>query len=1457
MKILNQTKSMYAIKYFLLIVLSCLTLIINAQTPTIVANSYSCGKLNMSWIISGTATNYTYEVQIFKNGTSIGTPISIPRGVLNCTFPSASNEVLESGINYSFKVKSVLYASPYTQSAWTSNSPTQSTNYSALAPSVTSISCTGFTVNWTPLMSNCSAIMYKLNIYQCTSSGTIISNVTPNSLSMGTILTPFVFTDVIPGSYYKVEVSAKANNGTITTYVGNATSSVIQIPSTISNVTGLTLTTSNTGSPANNNCNTLNASWDRNPCATEYEVKLYLSNLPSPTLIGTYTVPNPTSGNVNYSFTNLTPTYAYRYTVRALYKYNGTELYTSGTVIGSYTNLPAAIATPTNFRLVSKCGRAISIAWTSSTDPRASGYLLDISTDYNFTSGNFVWDGNLNNYYQDYNIAGAGTSSITINLPSFAPFGARTLYFRLRTKNINNTCNSAYTNPLQVWAKEDVASLGGPDYAYFSQVETPNNFLTYYWSLARPHRIGFSADACVTQCQLKVEMANADGTLFTPTSTGTSNVRWTGPVVGGANVATFLYGPPVLSQYIIDNGGTVSNYNGIGTSNNLNNSSFILAPETKYGTQVLSTGYHKITSLYWVGLTQYSQSIIVKVINSLADFKLQYPKTGTEPFTDYYFNTSNSQYQFGPGFQCLDFGSTINAKSSLPNVVVDPPFSGSTWDDIYTPFTKIIFSKAATASEFYLNASNVSQILGTKTLTTAEMVSLRNGTLNLINLFNSLNVTGDIGFIGIYSGAGYGSNPLISTTKIIEFGYVAKPTNVALTYKCGSDINLSWTGNSGALGTNYYVTMGTSYNPNNNTISNFVNTKDALASSYTLCNNKLVSNMATSLTTNILNSTNGTVIYVQVKAQNLGKICTSDPSIIYSFTINGSPFRSTSAVGSWPNNTIPICFGNPITVTNLSYDPDCISQLKLVVRDALNNNILYSASPESASSFINHLNNLNTNVPIGEQYPVSSVQNYINYTRGISPTNPLYTGYNGNAHLNSNGYLFKPAFVNSFNQHNFNIPGAYRIDIQGLDGSGNLFTTWTNYYIINSPNNYILLKKDDDSYTSNDYYTVPTEKGYDLKTLTTYLNKKYISITANTGNSNNVPTNCLGAVYIDFANSVSSFSTTFNSPLSGTNLSNFLSGGLDINAYATNLGKLYNTFIRFTYMTNPGSNKYVSAIYGFSAQPTSALYVKANIAYETEKLLGFRDIVLEANPSKVYIYDHNNHFYISGNDILIPDNNSTEVSNTNFFGFTGGIPSSTNFQWDNQTLDFSNRGSDYTFGWDETNLFVSPFSANTMNICDVIDQGNIGNPCNNTTVINIPAVVYTTNYYSTGNYVSVGSYIINNIIMDQGLVDNGSDNEFIIQQSASNNSYCVKKYGYGWRLPTATEIGKEDDLPVMIFNSNPAYFENSTGNIWTSNLWNNNNSWWEANGSNTNTQISLNNTFYSTNNYVRCVYKTN
>jgi hypothetical protein len=367
--------------------------------------------------------------------------------------------------------------------------------------------------------------------------------------------------------------------------------------------------------------------------------------------------------------------------------------------------------------------------------------------------------------------------------------------------------------------------------------------------------------------------------------------------------------------------------------------------------------------------------------------------------------------------------------------------------------------------------------------------------------------------------------------------------------------------------------MGTTYNPSSKTISNFVNSNEG--NGYSLCNNKLLS--SSNLTTNILNlSSLGTTIYVQITTQNLGKSCTSDPSDIFSFTIYSNPIHSTSPIGSIQNNTpTPICFGNPITISNLGYDANCIDKLRLVVYNA-NGNPIYTSTPESAALFVSHLNTLATNVPVSEQYPAGSIQNYINFQRGNTPSpNLIYTGYDGTSHINNNGSLFIPALVNSFNQYNFNFPGIYRIKIEGFDINNTLTSTWFNDYAISSPNNYILLKKDDDTYTNNDFYEVPIETGYSYKTLTTYINKKNISITANTGNSTSNPSNCLGAVYIEFENSINNFATSFNSitPLSGANLNDFLNGSFNLIGYLNNQGKTNSNYIRITYMTQPNSNK--------------------------------------------------------------------------------------------------------------------------------------------------------------------------------------------------------------------------------------------------------------------------------------------
>ena len=1560
MKIINQTKCMKAIKYFQLIVLTCLTLMVKAQTaPSSISISSSCGKLTANWPTASGNVN-SYDLTLYKLVSGFPTfvkYVSLSPSTLTYTFPSNANEIAEPGIYY-FEIKTVLggnQSSPVFSS-------TATVSYNALAPTITNLCSNTFTINWTRLItSGCNtAITYRYYIYKYTNiSGTVLSSGFIPVIGTTTNNT-YTYNYAEPEGFYKIQVEAISNNGTSTSATGNATyptnltfqtpaipatpinnisfsnitcssfninwsaftgscvpnlftyrysiyntasnidnqsipvfvgtttSSITSIlyssalsssnykvkveavngytgntlassvyPSgtnaiqtlSIPNVSGFTVDNIIT-TPASNYCTGLSASWLKTDCASDYIIQVFNHySDPNGILISTHNITGTSASVQTFSLTNgLFPGNSYTLKIRAIKKDNNIEVATSSIVTSSFITMPSKITMPA-ITSITTCGRSVTITWTPSTDPRADGYLLDLSNSASFTTGNFIALTSQSPPIQNFFVTKT-TGTITFDLPSFYPFVQRSIYFRMCAKNSNNTCNSDYTMQGAINLSETPASIDPSPFTCNTPIETVNSvantFKTYYLTFGSPYQVNFRKDNCVVKCQVKVEMANANGTLFTGTSGSSS---WTGPQT--TMLTNYLSG--FFSDYIKNNGGTLCNYNGIGTTANINASttSFLLAPEIKYGTQVLSTGYHKITLLYWTGNNNVpeEQSIIVKIFNVFTDFSLQYPnQAGAGSFTNYYFNTASSAYDNGPGFNCLQFNAIINAKSNTPNPSsflftnynINSAFYWgfqNLFDFEYNQSVKIIYSKALTADEFYIDAYNNNQILAQKILTNNELWQLRIGTLNLIDLYNSLGVFGNINYIGIQTGTSSYYNYLnnnTSATKIISFKYTAKPTNVALTYKCTNDVALSWSGNGNAAGTIFLVTIGSSYTSSSNTISNYA-TSGTFGGLITYNNYPTSINQLQALFNNTTNAT----YYVQIKTQNGS--CISDPSTIFSFPIYTTPIRLNFAYTSLP-------IGFPLEA-NLGYD-NCIQKCSLEVQNLNDPNDKWIGTEEDIIVFANHYNTLNNNnVPVG-QSPIGAptIHNYINAFRsngGLNP-NPYFYGYDGYNFV-SPGNLFK----------SFKGAGTYRIRLVyklTTGGYSNLDQTIT----INSPDFPVTLKTVSGSFVPSNVFEVPFQRGYQTKSIRCYANTKYLSAFINPFSL--FSASSIFGVAIDFSNTLTGFpatSTLANNNLSSTDLNSFLTTGIDLNNYAANLGASGAAFIRISYFTNSPMSGTVSAIYNFLSDPNTVLYIRSNEAYETEKLLGFRDIVLESNLNKIYTYDHNNHFYYSGNDILIPDNNSTEVSNTNFFGFSGGTPSSTNFQWDNQTLGFPTRGSDYTFGWDETNLFVSPFSANAMNICDVIDQGNTGNPCNNTTLVNIPAVVYSTNYNSTGNYVSAGSYTIDNLIMDQGLVDNGADNEFIIQQSASTNSYCVNKYGTGWRLPTATEIGKEDDLPVMIFNTNPAYYENSTGNIWTSNLWNTNSSWWEANGSNTNTQISLNNSFYSTNNYVRCVYKAN
>ena len=1442
----------------------------NALAPTITnlcANSFT---LNWTRLVSSSScnTSITYKYYIFRYTDLAGnvpfsgfTPVigtttnnnfvynnAVPEGFYKIQVEAISNNGTTTSA-----IGNALY--PSTNTFQTPAIPTTPINNIAFS----NITCNSFNISWSALTGSCipSTFTYRYSIY----NEAIAINELSTPIFVGTTtssITSISYSSALPSSNYKVKVEAVHNgtDHTLASSVYPSGTSAIQSLS-IPNVSSFVVSNIAT-SPSNNFCTGISASWLKNDCATDYEIEVYNHLVdPNGIIMATYNIVGTSASVQTFTLASgLFPNNPYSFKIKAIKKVNNVVVATSNQVT-QFLNTPNKITAPAITNIVT-CGRTVTITWTASTDLRAEGYLLDLSTIGHFSAGNFVTDFNMNLPIQNFAVNGRNTNTYTFELSSFYPFVQRTIYFRICAKNINNTCNSDYSFSQAINLSENAASINPSLFTFNSPIETvnnvANNFKTHYISFGSPYQLSFLKDNCVVKCQVKVEMANANGTVFTPSGIPSSATTWTGPQT--TNLTNYLSG--YFSDYIKNNGGTLCNYNGIGTTANLNASStsLLLAPETKYGSQVLSTGYHKITLLFWKGTNPVpeQQSLIVKIFNVFDDFALQYPaQNGTGNFTNYYFNTSSSLYDFGPGFQCRQFNSIINAKSNTPtysNFNFTPGYSNSTaaswgyqnlYDFEHNQSIKIIFSKAINAEHFYKDASNVDQIIAEKTLTNNELWQLRIGDLNLIDVFNSLNVVGNINHIGINIGtSGYYNylNNNTNTTKIISFGYTAKPTNVQLVNKCANDITLKWTGNGNASGTVYLVTIGTSYDVVSNTISNFV-TSGPSGSLITYNNYQMSTNQLQAL----FNSATASTYYVQVKAQK--GLCISDPSTIFSFPVYSTALRAPL----YSNST---CFGLSIGINNLNYDL-CVEKCSLEVQNLNDPNDKWIGIEESISSFITRLNNYNTtNVPFEERYPTVTIQNYINSF--YSGPTPFYHGYNGINNV-SVGNLFK-----SFK----GVSGSYRIRFvyKLTDGT---YHNYDNTITITSPFYPVTMKTSTGNFSPSNVFNVPEVQGYTTKTIYGYANTRFLSATINPYyNYPAFPQNCIHSVIIDFSATLNGFNTISSimstNPVSakilaGSDLTDFLStGGLDLNNFYTSNGVSGANYIRITYTNNFIGKTENSAIYNFVYRPTVLLYIRSNTAYETEKNLGFRDIVLEDNPSVVYTYDHNNHFYSNGSHVLIPDNNNTTVPLGNFYGFMGGSPSPNNFQWDNQLLGFSNRGADYSPGWDKQNMFVSPLSAYTLNICEVLDVNNNGLSCNNSVLIDVSNPIYSSNFNSSGNYVGSGTYTIDNLIMDQGLVDNGSDNDYIVQQSADDNSYCVQTYGYGWRLPTATEIGKELDLPVSTFSTNPAYFENGTGNIWTSSLWQNNTSWWETLGTSANVNISINSAYYSTSNYVRCVY---
>ena len=264
-------------------------------------------------------------------------------------------------------------------------------------------------------------------------------------------------------------------------------------------------------------------------------------------------------------------------------------------------------------------------------------------------------------------------------------------------------------------------------------------------------------------------------------------------------------------------------------------------------------------------------------------------------------------------------------------------------------------------------------------------------------------------------------------------------------------------------------------------------------------------------------------------------------------------------------------------------------------------------------------------------------------------------------------------------------------------------------------------------------------------------------------------------------------------------------------------------------------------------------YSCGNDAYQTEYSLGYNNVTIQ-NGDSVYIFDSIYNVYRCGNFILIPDKIQTENGNytdiNTFWGFgLGGNISNNSFSWDNlSSLD--------TGTFNAVNLFVSPISDAGMSYSSSMQHNSqfcYYDSCFALIDGPVSSLAYPDYIPGSGNFnIWTGEELI-----DAGDLKNTGLTQKVSQQqvlSSPNTSYCVNKYGDGWRLPTDLELGHFNDNEGIDNGLDSAYMTTNALYLWSSSLFKSyavkrwavkaTDGYWENCGG-----------FLYVYNFVRCVYK--
>lgn len=176
--------------------------------------------------------------------------------------------------------------------------------------------------------------------------------------------------------------------------------------------------------------------------------------------------------------------------------------------------------------------------------------------------------------------------------------------------------------------------------------------------------------------------------------------------------------------------------------------------------------------------------------------------------------------------------------------------------------------------------------------------------------------------------------------------------------------------------------------------------------------------------------------------------------------------------------------------------------------------------------------------------------------------------------------------------------------------------------------------------------------------------------------------------------------------------------------------------------------------------------------------------------------------------------NGKNINVNLFFGYgIGGIPNDTAFAWDQETILSIN-------DFDVENMFVSPLSEYGMTYAQALQNNNSYcgyDSCYVTIDGPLSSLAYPT-YAPANGYFHLWT---GEELIDAGdLKNTGTIQKASQQQMAStpNASYCVTKYGQGWRLPTDLEVGHINDNEGAGNGIDCAYLGNSDFYLWTSSL---------------------------------------